>query len=99
MPETIVLDPELAARADALFRELGLDLSTAIQLFLKQSLREHGLPFTPRLTPPAPVRPTTHLSPPKADAPSPGRNRPKPAPVKIRNQPKSPSARRKMIRT
>ena len=62
MPETIVLDPELAARADALFRELGLDLSTAIQLFLKQSLREHGLPFTPRLTPPAP-RPTDDASP------------------------------------
>lgn len=62
MPETIVLDPELAARADALFRELGLDLSTAIQLFLKQSLREHGLPFTPRLTPPAP-RPAEDASP------------------------------------
>lgn len=52
MPETMYLDPELAAKADALFRELGLDLSTAVQLFLRQSLREHGLPFTPRLTPP-----------------------------------------------
>ena len=53
MPETIYLDPELAAKADALFRELGLDLATAVQLFLRQSLREHGLPFTPRLTSPA----------------------------------------------
>lgn len=56
MPEPIYLDPELAARADALFRELGLDLSTAVQLFLRQALREHGLPFTPRLTPPPAVR-------------------------------------------
>ena len=56
MPETIYLDPELAAKADALFRELGLDLSTAVQLFLLQSLRENGLPFTPRLTPPSSVR-------------------------------------------
>lgn len=53
MPETIYLDPELAARADALFRELGLALFTAVQLFLLQSLRENGLPFTPRLTPPS----------------------------------------------
>lgn len=56
MPEPLSLDPELAARADALFRELGLDLSTAVRLFLLQSLREHGLPFTPRLTAPAPER-------------------------------------------
>ncbi len=53
MPDILPIDPELAAKADALFRELGLDLSTAVQLFLLQSLREHGLPFTPRLTPPA----------------------------------------------
>lgn len=53
MPELLSIDAELASRADALFRELGLDLSTAVQLFLLQSLREHGLPFTPRLTPPS----------------------------------------------
>ena len=53
MSELFSIDPELAAKADTLFRELGLDLSTAIQLFLLQSLREHGLPFTPRLTPPS----------------------------------------------
>lgn len=54
MPEILPIDSELAARADALFRELGLDLTTAVQLFLRQSLREHGLPFTPRLTQPSP---------------------------------------------
>lgn len=31
-----------------LYRELGLDLSTALNMFLKQSLVENGLPFTPR---------------------------------------------------
>lgn len=50
MPEPLYLDPELAARADALFRELGLDLSLAVHLFLRQSLRERGLPFPLRLT-------------------------------------------------
>ena len=55
MPESIHIDPELAAKADALFRELGLDLSTAVQLFLRQALRDHGLPFTPRIPSPQPV--------------------------------------------
>ena len=50
MSDSLRLDPELAARAEALFRELGLDLSTAVHLFLLQSLREQGLPFTLRLT-------------------------------------------------
>ena len=54
MPETLHLDQELAAKAEALFQELGLDLNTAVRLFLLQSLREHGLPFTPRLTAPLP---------------------------------------------
>ena len=53
MPETLHLDPELAAKAEALFLELGLDLNTAVHLFLRQSLRENGLPFTLRLTSPA----------------------------------------------
>lgn len=53
MPETLHLDPELAAKAEALFLELGLDLNTAVHLFLRQSLRENGLPFTLRLTAPA----------------------------------------------
>ena len=56
MPDTLHLDPELAAKAEALFLELGLDLSTAVHLFLRQSLRENGLPFTLRLTAPAPEK-------------------------------------------
>ncbi len=56
MPDILNLDPELAAKADALFHELGLDLPTAVRLFLLQSLREGGLPFTPRLTAPSAMR-------------------------------------------
>ena len=52
MPEPIRLDPELTAKAEKLFRELGLDLNTALHLFLRQSLRENALPFTLRLTAP-----------------------------------------------
>lgn len=41
----ISLDPQLKHDSQELFADLGLDLSTAITLFLKQSLRVHGLPF------------------------------------------------------
>ena len=41
----ISLDPQLKHDRQELFADLGLDLSTAITLFLKQSLRVQGLPF------------------------------------------------------
>ena len=41
----ISLDPELKSASQELFSDLGIDLSTAITLFLKQSLRVQGLPF------------------------------------------------------
>lgn len=41
----ISLDPQLKHDGQELFADLGLDLSTAITLFLKQSLRVQGLPF------------------------------------------------------
>lgn len=41
----ISLDSETKRQAQALFSELGLDLSTAVNLFLRQSVREHGIPF------------------------------------------------------
>ncbi len=41
----ISLDADLKAESIALFKELGMDLSTAITVFLKQSLREQGMPF------------------------------------------------------
>ena len=41
----ISLDPQLKHDSQELFADLGIDLSTAITLFLKQSLRVQGLPF------------------------------------------------------
>lgn len=42
---TIRMEPELKEQASALFKALGLDLSTATGLFYRQALRYHGLPF------------------------------------------------------
>ena len=39
------IDDNLKEEAAALYDELGLDLSTAIRMFLKRSLIERGLPF------------------------------------------------------
>lgn len=42
----ISLDSELKKEGQELFSDLGLDLSTAVTLFIKQSLRVQGLPFS-----------------------------------------------------
>ena len=42
---TIRMDDELKAQADALFDELGMSFTTAINVFVKQALREGGIPF------------------------------------------------------
>ncbi len=41
----ISIDKDLKKQAVLLFKELGLDLSTAISLFLQQSVREQRIPF------------------------------------------------------
>lgn len=40
------------AHADALFAEFGMNLSTAFNIFVRQSLREGGIPFKIHLNPP-----------------------------------------------
>lgn len=42
---SIRMDSELKAAAEALFEELGMNLSTAFNIFVRQSLREGGIPF------------------------------------------------------
>ena len=42
---SISIDAEVKAQAQELFSDLGLDLSTAINLFFKQSIRENSIPF------------------------------------------------------
>ncbi len=42
---SIRMDAELKAQADALFAELGMSLSTAFNIFVRQFLREGRIPF------------------------------------------------------
>ena len=49
---TIRMEPELKAQAAALFKSLGLDLSTATGIFYRQALRCHGLPFEVKIDEP-----------------------------------------------
>ena len=39
------VDEGLRAQAAAIYDELGIDLQTAVRIFLKRSVRENGLPF------------------------------------------------------
>ena len=50
---SIRMDAELKAQADALFAELGMNLSTAFNIFVRQCLREGGIPFRISLNLPA----------------------------------------------
>ncbi|CBJ22508.1 conserved hypothetical protein [Streptococcus mitis B6] len=43
------VDDELKKEATAIFNELGLDMSTAVKLFLKQSVLTRGIPFDVKL--------------------------------------------------
>ena len=42
---TIRMDTDLKSQADAFFGELGMSLSTAFTIFVRQSLREGRIPF------------------------------------------------------
>lgn len=49
---TIHLDADVKAKTDALFGALGLDMPSAINLFVRQCFIEHQLPFEPSLNVP-----------------------------------------------
>ncbi|QTQ12588.1 type II toxin-antitoxin system RelB/DinJ family antitoxin [Treponema parvum] len=42
-------DKDIKDRAEALFSELGLTMTAAVNMFLRTALRENGIPFTLRL--------------------------------------------------
>ena len=42
---TLRVDEDLKKQADTLFSELGLNLTTAFNIFLRQSVREQQIPF------------------------------------------------------
>lgn len=41
----IALDPQLKLNAQSLFSDLGMDLTTAVTIFLRQAVREQRIPF------------------------------------------------------
>ena len=43
------IDKKLKEQADELFKNLGMNTSVALNMFLKQSVRMQGLPFTPNM--------------------------------------------------
>lgn len=42
-------DKAIKAQAEEIFNELGLTMTTAINLFLRTTIREHGIPFDLKL--------------------------------------------------
>lgn len=49
---TIRMDSQLKTQAEALFSELGLNLSTAFGIFVRQAVREGRIPFAISLNKP-----------------------------------------------
>lgn len=49
MDVNVSLDRDVKERSEALYGELGVDLTTAINVFLRQSLRVGGFPFEVRM--------------------------------------------------
>lgn len=43
-------DKEIKREAERIFSELGLNMSTAVNLFLRKSIRDNGLPFDLKLS-------------------------------------------------
>jgi DNA-damage-inducible protein J len=44
--------PDLKAASEAIFRQMGLDMSGAIKMFLSQVVMQHGLPFEVKVVQP-----------------------------------------------
>ena len=40
------IDDELKNQASEVFNELGMDMSTALRIFLKKTVAERGIPFS-----------------------------------------------------
>ena len=46
IPTQIRIDETVKAQATSLFNDLGMDMSSAVNIFLRQCLLRGGLPFT-----------------------------------------------------
>jgi len=47
----IRMDSEVKRQAQELFAQFGLDMTTAVNMFLRQSFRQRGIPFALQLDP------------------------------------------------
>lgn len=45
----IRIDKDIKEQSDKIFNELGLNMTTAINIFLRTTIREHGIPFELKL--------------------------------------------------
>ena len=45
-------------QAEEIFNELGLNMTTAVNMFLRTAIREHGIPFELKLEVPTSIVPT-----------------------------------------
>ena len=45
-------DKEVKIAAEKIFEELGLNMTTAVNIFLRQTIRENGIPFKLKLNVP-----------------------------------------------
>lgn len=54
-------DKEIKNQADEIFNELGLNITTAINMFLRNVVREYGIPFELKLDVPQETAPEATL--------------------------------------
>ena len=47
----IRMNSEIKKQAQELFSQFGLDMTTAVNMFLRQAIRQQGIPFTLQLDP------------------------------------------------
>jgi DNA-damage-inducible protein J len=71
MPSTHIhvrIDNDLKMQAQQIFSDMGLDISTAINMFIRQVVRNRSFPFLPSADPFYGENNMTHLMRVKADA-------------------------------
>jgi DNA-damage-inducible protein J len=56
------VDDEMKMKADALFKDLGTDTTSAIRMFLAQSIMQNGIPFEVKRVPDTEVNPFQPMS-------------------------------------
>lgn len=49
------VEPEIKEQAEQVLSQLGIPMSNAIGMFLRQVIMQHGIPFDTRLPAPSPV--------------------------------------------